>query len=165
MHMMNVWKSIRRRIAPGDMNGDGTAPNLIPTSERFEQVVSDCLELLNGYSAGTIMYILNCLCPDDFALIIELVRLDLSPAHQHKRLSEKDVPPRSDSYKELLSLLRAHTSKIPAKDYPHFWLELTRNWLLTCPIDPDYYREDETGKDLFCRRLRIELVERILNIS
>jgi hypothetical protein len=42
---------------------------------------------------------------------------------------------------------------------------LTGRWLLSCPVDPTYYRVDETGKDWFCQKLRSELVERILKID
>ena len=130
----------------------------------IEDVISDCLKTLDSCSTGTAIYVLSCLCPEDIA-VLELVRLDLSQPHQHKRLSEKDIRLRSNSYEDLLSHLRAYTRIVPTKDYPHFWLELTRNWLLTCPIDPDYCQDDETGKDLFCQKLRNELIDRILVIS
>lgn len=38
-------------------------------------------------------------------------------------------------------------------------------YTLTCPIDPDYYQEGETGEELYCQRLRSELIERILRID
>jgi hypothetical protein len=136
----------------------------IPAAGTFQPIMSHCLQLLNPYSPGTVLYILDCLCPYEVA-VLDLVHLDLSQPHQHKRLSEKDVRLRPDSYEELLSHFRAYTRIVPAKDYLHFWLELTRSWLLTCPIDPDYYQDDETGKDLFCQKLRSELIDRILKIS
>lgn len=130
----------------------------------FQHVTSYCLQVLNSYSVGTVLYILACLCPEDLA-VLDLGHLDLSQPHHHKPRPEKDVRLSPNSYQGLLSHLRTHTSIIPTRDYPQFWLELTRSWLLTCPIDPDYYRDDETGKDSFCQRLRNELIDRILNIN
>ncbi len=163
--MSDLWEGIRRRFVSKDISEHKATPGSIPTTGTFQHVISYCLQLLNSYPASTIIYILACLCPEDFALVLELVRLDLSQPHQHKQLSEKDIRLRSNSYEELLSHLRAYTSNVPAKDYPHLWLELTRSWLLTCPIDPDYYLDDETGKELFCQKLRNELIDRILKIS
>lgn len=131
----------------------------------FQHVVSRCLELLRPYSPGTAIYALSCLCPKDFSVILELVRLNLSQTHHHKRLPENDIRLRPTSHGDLLSSLRAYTDTVPTEDYCHFWLELTRSWLLTCPLDSDYYQDDETSRDLYCQKLRNELVDRILNIS
>jgi len=152
---MNVWKGIRKQPVSIDILEMETVPGLI----------SYCLQRLDGCSAGTAMYILSCLCPDDFDLVLALIRLDLSCPHQHKWLSEKNRPLKSNSCEDLLALLRIRTSNIPMKEYSHFWLELTKGWLLTCTVDLEYYRTDETGEDLFCQKLRSELVERILRID
>jgi hypothetical protein len=152
-----MWKvrgAIRKRFLYEYMAEEEAAPDLI----------SYCLQQLYTCSAGTALYILDCLCPDDIDLVLDLVRLDLSCPHQHKRLSKKDSPLPSNSSEELLALLRARTSILPAKDFPHFWLELTRRWLLSCPVDPEYCRTDDAGTEMFCRKLRGELVERILNL-
>jgi hypothetical protein len=130
----------------------------------IEDVISDCLKTLDSCSTGTAIYILSCLCPEDIA-VLELVRLDLSQPHQHKPLAGRNIRPEPHSYEDLLSHLQARTSIVPAKDLPHLWIELTRNWLITCPVDPDYYRDDEAGKELFCQKLRNELVDRILNLT
>lgn len=163
--MKDLWNSIRKQFVPGHAGESEVALDSIPTDFTFLPIISACLPLLHSYPAGTMLYILDCLCPEDFALVLDLVRLDLSQPHQHKRPPAQDVRHRPNSYEDLLSHLRAYTSNVPAKDYPHFWLELTRSWLLTCPIDPDYYQDDETGKELFCQKLRNELADRILNIS
>ena len=154
-NMMNLWKGISKRFVSQDVNNEKTAPEL----------KSYCLQLLNSCTAGTALYILNCLFPDDFDLVFDLLRFDLDFPHQHKWLSEKDMTPKSDSYKDVLAILQARTNLIPMKDYPHFWLDLTKSWLLSCPVDPEYYLAEEAGKDLYCQKLRGELVERILNIT
>lgn len=107
----------------------------IPATGLFRDIISYCLQLLNTYRASTMIYILACLCPDDFA-VLELVRFDLSEPHQHKQLPHKDIHHKFNTYADLLAHLRAYTSIVPKKDYPLFWLELTKSWLLTCPIDP-----------------------------
>jgi hypothetical protein len=119
---------------------------------------------LNSYPAGVALYILNCLCPESFPIIMALVRLDLNQPHQHKPLSEKE-PGIPCSHEDLLQDLRAVTRNIPTPDYAQFWLQLTGKWLLTCPVDANYYRVDDTGKELFCQILRTELLDRILDIS
>lgn len=153
--MWKIREAIRKRSLYEYMTEKETAPDLI----------SYCLQRLDTCSAGTALYILDCLCPDDFDLVLDLIRLDLSWPHQHKWILEKDIPLKCDPYEDLLALLRARTSIIPVKAYPHFWLELTKCWLLTCPVDPDYYQDDEAGKEMFCQKLRGELVERILRID
>jgi hypothetical protein len=120
---------------------------------------------LNHYPAGTLIYDLVCLCPDDFDVILDLVRLDLSQPHEHKAFQKSDIYLASCAYGNLQAKLHAHISAVPPEGYSRFWLELTKRWLLTCPIDPGYYLEDETGKELYCQKLRSELLERILNIN
>lgn len=110
------------------------------------------------------LYILDCMCPRDFS-ILDFVYLDLDLPHHHRRLPRKDIRLKPKSYEDPLSHIRAYINMVPAQDYPRFWLELTRICFLTCPIDPDYYLEDETGKELFCQKMRSELIERILRID
>ena len=141
------------------------ASDSICSADPFQHVISNCVQLLNRYRARHIIYVLTCLCPDEFAVVLDLVRLDLSQPHQHKPLPAKNIHIASDSCENLLSHLRARTNMVPRKDYGHFWLELTRHWLLTCPLDPDFDRNDAASEDLFCQKLRSELVERILNIT
>jgi len=148
-----------------NMSEHGATPDSIPVDSTFQFVLSGCLQRLNSYSTGTAIYILSCLCPEDFDVILNLVRLDLNGPHDHKHLLEQDVHIAPRSYENLLSNLRAQTSIVPPKEYSRFWLELTRHWLLTCPVDPVYDQYDESGKDIFCQRLRNELIDRILNIS
>jgi hypothetical protein len=95
---------------------------------------------------------------------MDLVRLDLNQPHQHKPLSEKE-PILPCSYEDLLQDFQDQTRNIHAQDYGNFWLELTEKWLLACPVDTSYYGVDDTGKELFCQKLRSELLDRILNIS
>lgn len=98
-------------------------------------------------------------------MILELVRLDLNQPHDHKRPPKNNVHIKPNSYKKLLSRFRVYANGVPASDYGHFWLELTGSWLLSCPIDPDYEQGGEADQDLFCRRLRTELVESIMRID
>ena len=149
---------------PGDISEHEATPGSIPAAGAFQHVISHCLQVLNSCPAGTALYVLSSLCPADVA-VLDLLHLDLSQPHQHKRPREKDVHPTLNRDENLLSHLQAHTSIVSPQDYPCFWLELTRNWLITCPVDPDYYRDDEAGKELFCQKLRNELIDRILNIS
>jgi hypothetical protein len=130
----------------------------------IEDRISDCVELLNHYPASTLIYDLARLCPDDFDVILNLIRLDLSQPHEHKHLRKMDLCLASFTYEKLHAKLRAVIDVIPPEEYSHFWLELTKRWLLTCPLD-SAYSPDESGKDLFCQKLRSELVERILNIT
>lgn len=162
--MKDLWNSIRKQFVPGHAGESEVALDSIPTDFTFLPIISACLPLLHSYPAGTMLYILDYLCPEDFP-ILDFVHLDLSPPHHHRRLPRTWVRLKPKSYEGLLSHLRVRTCIIPAKDYPRFWLELTRSCLLTCPVDPDYYREDESGRELFCQKLRNELADRILNIS
>lgn len=134
-------------------------------ADTFQQTVSSCLQLLNQYPASTLIYDLACLCPDDFGVVLNLVRLDLGQPHEHKHFQESDIYLAPFAYEKLQCNLRAQISLVSPEEYSRFWLELTKRWLLTCPIDPEYYLEDEAGKDLYCQKLRNQLVERILNIS
>ena len=165
LRILNVWKAIRKRFVSQDMIEAEADLDLISTADPSQHLIWHCLQQLNTCSAGTALYILDCLCPDDFALVLDLLRLDLSDPHQHKRLSKKDIPLESDPNEHLLALLRAGTGIVPAKDYPHFWLELTKRWLLTSPVDPKYDLAHEAGTDMLCQKLRAELVERILRID
>jgi hypothetical protein len=65
----------------------------------------------------------------------------------------------------MISHLRAYAKTPSPEVYRRVWLELAERWLLTCPMDEEYYKPDETGKDLFCQKLRNDLLDRILNIS
>jgi hypothetical protein len=134
-------------------------------TDTLQQVLSYCLQLLNHYPTSTLIYDLACLCPDDFDVILNLVRLDLSQPHEHKYFQESDIYLAPFAYEKLQSNLRAQICNFSPEEYSRFWLELTKRWLLTCPIDPEYYMEDETGKELYCQKLRSERVERILNIN
>jgi hypothetical protein len=140
-------------------------PSSTCTTRKFEHLISDCLQLLNHYPAGTLIYDLACLCPEGFDVILNLDRLDLSQPHEHKRFQVSDIFLASFGYENLQPNLRAQISIVPPEEYSRFWLELTKRWLLTCPIDPEYYLEDETGKELYCQKLRSQLVERILHID
>lgn len=146
------------------MNEQESTPSSTPIVGTYQPIISYCLQVLISYPAGAVLYILSCLCPEDFGVIMELVHLDLNQPHQHKPLSEKE-PSIPCSYEDLLQDLKAQTRNIPAQDYGHFWLELTGKWLLVCLVDKNYYRLDDTGKELFCQKLRNELLDRILNIS
>lgn len=142
-----------------------SAPDSSSMADTLQQAVSDCLQLLNHYSVSTQIYDLVCLCPDDFDVILNLVRLDLNQPHEHKHFQESDIYLAPFAYEKLQSNLRAQISNFSPEEYSRFWLELTKRWLLTFRIDPGYYREDETGKELYCQKLRSELLERILNIN
>ena len=147
---------------PRQTSESGTIPFSLSTAENFQSVISACLPMLHSYPAGTMLYLLDCLCPRDFP-ILDFVELELDLPHHHKQLPRNTV--RLQPYEDLLSRLRVYANTIPAEDYPRFWLELTGRCLLTSPVDPGYYQEDETGKELYCQRLRGELVERILRID
>ncbi|HLO33473.1 MAG TPA: hypothetical protein VK249_30275 [Anaerolineales bacterium] len=146
------------------MNERETTIGSLPMTDAFQPFISSCLSMLHSYSAGTMLYILDGLCPDDFSTVLDLINLDLSLPHHHDRLPGRNVHIGSNS-KDGLSYFRLYTSIVPAKDFPRFWLELTRSCLLTFPIDPDYYQEDESGNELFCQKMRSELIERILRID
>lgn len=147
----------------------GTHLASIPPNSAIQHIIPRWLKVLNSYSTGTAMYILSCLCPEDFAVVLALVRLDLSQPHQHKYLPKKDVRLKSNSYEDSISHLRACVSLLPTRTYSHFWLELTRRWLLTCPVDTEDGKEDckpdENGNDMFCQKLRSQLIENILKID
>ena len=149
----------------GNMSERGTTSGTIPTTSPSEDFISNCLQVLDSTTPGTVIYILTCLCPEDFAVILDLLHFDLSQPHHHKYLSEKRVHVASNTYAAVISNLQAYTNTLPRQVYCDLWLEVAQRWLLTCPIDPEYYLEDETGKELYCQRLRSELIERILNIN
>jgi len=162
--LIDLWKRIRRRFISRQIAEPEAVLASVSTAENFQPVIYSCIPLLHSCPTGTILYLLDCLCPRDFS-ILDLVHLDLSQPRHHKRLPALEVRLKPKSYEGPLSHLRAHTSMIPAKDYPRFWLELTRSCLLTCPLDPYYYRASETDEDLFCEKLHSELIERILKID
>lgn len=137
----------------------------ISTTRVYQDMIAGCLPLLNSYSTATAIYLLICLCPEDFDVILNLVRLDLSQPFEYQPLLEKEAGRKLHAREDLLSLLQTQKSIVPIKDYCCFWLELTRGWLLSCPFDPDYFRDPETDENLFRQKLRSELVERILNIT
>lgn len=161
--MINVWQGIRKRFGTSAINEHNATPSSILTTGTFQDGLSYCLQLLSFHPAGSVLYLLDCLCPSDL-VVLDLCRLDLDQAHQHKQFPEKNLHFVPNAHEELLADLRAYTRIVPAKEYGHFWLELTKSWLLTCPIDLEYYREDETGKELFCQKLRSELIDRILKL-
>ena len=164
---VNLWEGLKRRFVSRarDMSEQETTASLIPTTCEFQPIISSCLSLLYSYPAGTLLYILDCLSPrNDFSTVMDLIQLDLSLPHHHPSAARKNNHVRPNP-KDLLSCLQVYTSIVPAKDFPRFWLELTHWCLLTFPIDPNYYREDENGNELFCQKMRSELVERILNIT
>lgn len=132
--------------------------------EPYEPIISYCLQVLNSYPSAAALYILSCLCPGSFPVVMGLVRLDLNQSHQHQSLSEKE-PSIPCSYEDLLQDLQIQMKRIPAEDYPPVWLQLAGQWLLTCPVDMRYYRVDDTGRELFCQSLRSELLDRILDIN
>ena len=139
-------------------------PGSIHVADAYQPMISYCLQALNSYTVDAGLYILSCLCSENFPIIMGLVRLDLNQPHQHKSLSEKD-PSIPCSYEDLLQDLQIQMKRVPADDYPQVWLELAGKWLLTCPVDTRYYRIDEAGKELFCQILRSELLDRILDIN
>ena len=161
MHVIDLWEEIRkgwrflriRKHIPGSLEY-GSA---------FENVISICLDRLNSCSAGNALYLLSCLCPEDFQVILDLVRLDLNQPHEQKY--SKDIYCRRDPREDLLPHLHAYMNIIPAKDRGRLWLELTRRWLLSCPIPPTDDKAEESGKDLLCQKLQSELIERILRID
>jgi hypothetical protein len=120
--------------------------------------------VLNPCPAGTAIYILACLCPDETA-VLDILRLDLSQTHHHKQLPGENYSLKTRSSLDLFVHLKTYTHIVPTGVYRTFWLELVRSWLLTCPIDPELYREDDTGKELFCQALRCELIDRILKLD
>ena len=146
------------------MRESDVPPTSIHVPGVYQPIISYCLQVLISYPADAALYILSCLCSESFPVIMGLVRFDLKQPHQHKPLSEQG-PSFPCSYEDLLQDVQAVTRTIPAQDYDAFWLELTRKWLLACPVDPNYYRVDDTGKELFCQILRSELLDRILNIN
>lgn len=160
--MIDLWERIRKRFVPRQASEPETVPFSLSTVEDFQSVISACLPMLHSYPTGTMLYILDCLCPRDFP-VLDLVHLDLSQPHPHKQPPRNNVRPQP--YEDLLACLRVYANTIPAEDYPRFWLELTGRCLLTCPLDPYYYRASETDDHSFCEKLRSELIERILIID
>jgi hypothetical protein len=130
----------------------------------YRDVIRYCLEVLYPYPAGTAIYILACLCPDETA-VLDILRLDLSQTHHHKQLPSENYSLKNRSSLDLFVHLKTYTHIVPTGVYRTFWLELVRSWLLTCPIDPELYREDNIGKELFCQALRCELIDRILKLD
>jgi hypothetical protein len=130
----------------------------------YQDVIRYCLEVLYPYPAGTAIYILACLCPDETA-VLDILRLDLSQTHHHKQLPSENYSLKNRSSLDLFVHLKTYTHIVPTGVYRTFWLELVRSWLLTCPIDPELYREDNIGKELFCQALRCELIDRILKLD
>ncbi len=98
-------------------------------------------------------------------MILELLRFDLIQPHHHPSPSTKCLYVELHSNTNIISCLQEYARTLPAKEYSCLWLEVVKRWLLTCPIDEEYYMFDENGKDLFCHKLRSELIDRILNIS
>lgn len=165
MHVIELWEKLRKRFVRRGTLKHGSAPVSMCAVVTFEDLISDCLDVLNSCSTGTALYLLSCLCPDDFDIILNLICLDLSQPHRHKDLPERNFYLHQNSCEDLLSHLWAPTTALSTEDCGRLWLELTRRWLLTCPVDPEYDQVDETGKDRFCQNLRSELVERILRID
>ena len=137
----------------------------VPAPLTAESFTAECLHVLNGTTIGTAIYILSCLCPDDFTVILEFLRIDLSQPHQHALPARKRVHVTSSSHTDVISQLRAYMNTLPAKAQGDLWLEVAQRWLLTCPMDAAYYKPDESGMDLFCQKLRNDLLDSILNIN
>lgn len=165
VHVMDWWEGIRKRFVSKNVVEGETVLEVVSTAYPLDRMIADCLQHLHACSAGSAMYILDCLCPDDSSLVIDLLHLELDIPHEHRRFSEIELLRTSESCERVLLLLRTRTKTIPQEQYSQFWLELTKCWLLTCPIDPEHYLADDTGKELYCYKLRSELIERILNIS
>jgi hypothetical protein len=128
----------------------------------YKYIISYILHVLNHYPVSTGIYILACLCPRE-TTVLDVQKFDMSQPHQHK--VRKNNPLRLNSYDNLLLLLKLYSNIIPSIAYENFWLDLSGCWLLSCPIDPYYYQEDENGKEIYCQRLRNELIDWILNLN
>lgn len=126
---------------------------------------TECLKILNTTTAGTAIYILSCLYPEDFNVILELLRFNLSQPHHHPFLSKKNLPIDLRFHATMISSLQEYARILPPKEYSCLWLEVVEHWLLNCPIDQEYYKPNETSQDLFCHKLRSDLLDSILNIS
>lgn len=163
--MTDLLERIRRRLASRGIRKRAITPVPIRTFGTVDTAISDFLAILNSCSTGTALYVLSCLCPDDFDVILDLVRLDLSQPQQRSYLAKYEADLRHGPCEDLVAYLRAYMNILPVRDQGPFWLELTRHWLLSCRMSPAYYRADETGTEIFCRKLRSELVERILRID
>ena len=150
------WKFISKQVTP---------PNSTPANIRSDNFISECLQILDSTTTGTAIYILSSLCPEDFATILDLLRFDLGQPHRHPRLSETRVHDKSSTYTRVIKDLQAYANTLPQEVYRLMWLELAERWLLTCPMNPEFYLENETGKELFCQKLRNDLMDRILNIT
>lgn len=156
--------NIKRRIISGFLRRSGRSEFLMPDHTLFHQVISSCLPLLHSCRAGSMLYMLDCLCPGDFS-ITDIAHIDLSKPHYHRQRSPAEFRLMPTSEEFLLVKIKIHVNSIRPTDYPDFWVELTRKSLLTCPVDPKYYQEDKQGKELFCQRLRSELIDRIFKID
>ena len=133
--------------------------------ENGKSFVSECSRVLNTTTAGTAIYILSCSYPEDFTAILELLRFDLSQPHRHPVLSGKRLSIDLRSKANMISSLQEYARILPAKEYSRLWLEIVEHCLLTCPIDVEHYKPDENRKDVFCQKLRGDLLDSILNIS
>lgn len=119
-----------------DLHERDGAPDSILANNSFEGFIFDCLRVLDSTTAGTAIYILSYLCPEDFDVILEL--------DHHEHLPEKRVHVSSSSYADVIAHLRNYANTLPTEIY-------CRAWLLTRPIDKDYYQENEMGKDIFAK--------------
>lgn len=164
MHVSDLWEFIKKRLPFQRMDRHDSLPSFVRTDDAFEDVISKSLQLLNSCSVGTDLYLLSCLCPDDFHVILSLLRLDLGQPSPPRYVPKGHARYQS-SYKDLLSQLRAYASFLPGEDYSRYWLELTQRWLLSFPVDSIGYKSDEASRDWSRRKLRSELVEWILGID
>ena len=137
----------------------------MPAPVTAQSFTAECLQILDGATIGTAIYILSCLCPDDCSVILDLLRIDLHQPHQHAFPARKHLHGTSSSYTEVISQLRAYMNTLPAKARGDLWLGVAHRWLLTCPMDAAYYKPDESGMDLFCQKLRNDMLDSILNIT
>ena len=163
--MIKLYKVMKMRFLFRHGDKYETAPGLLASNGRSESFISDCLQVLENTTPGTAIYILSCLCPESMDVILGLIRLDLSRPHRHPYPSKKPVNAWSGSYEEAISHLRNYGSLLPEKVYGRLWLEVAHHWLLTCPFDEKYYKSDEDGNDMFCQKLRSDLIDRILKID
>jgi hypothetical protein len=92
----------------------------------YQDVIRYCLEVLYPYPAGTAIYILACLCPDETA-VLDILRLDLSQTHHHKQLPSENYSLKNRSSLDLFVHLKTYTHIVPTGVYRTFWLELVRS--------------------------------------
>ena len=163
--MIKLYKGLNRGFESRKLNKRSVGTDSLHHHGKPEDFLAACLKLLDGTTPGTAIYILSCLCPENMDVILNLTHLDLSQPHHHALPSKKRVRLSSSSYDDAISHLRAYGSRLSEKDYGRLWLEAAHQWLLTCPLTEEYYQPDEGDEDTFCRRLRSELLDRIMRFD